>query len=150
MSGPPGIKQRLVNTDAFVCTAGVCLCACAHACARPGGFRAVLQRTSRASLPVFEDGIKARDEKVRNVRNTANSEREKNSTSYWNKTIIDLFRRASFCVRVFFFFANMQFVFFFNSFFFFSPPTVTPQTTLLHDLRWISVKPGSSPNPGGF
>lgn len=128
MSGPTGLKHRLVNTDAFVCTAGVCLCACAHACARPGGFRAVLQRTSRASLPVFEDGIKARDEKVRNVRNTANSEREKNSTSYWNKTIIDLFRRASFCMQVFFFFLpTCSFVFFFTSYFFFSPPPPRPK-----------------------
>lgn len=30
-----------------------------------------------ASLPVFEDGIKVCDEKVRNVRKTENSERER-------------------------------------------------------------------------
>lgn len=73
-----------------------------------------------ASPPVFEDGIKACDEKVRNVRNTANSEREKKtSASFWNKTIIDLFGQASLLHA--FFFANLGF--FFLPLFFPPPPS---------------------------
>lgn len=149
MTGPTGVKRCRPPRSSMLmrlCVPMVCVmfkCTC-----KRGWISSGLIMDVSVSLPVFEDGIKACDEKVRNVRDAANSEREKKKIStFWNKTIIDLSGRASFCMCFFSFFLP-TWVFFLPLFFF--SPTVPPQTTLLHDLRWISVERGSSPNLGGF
>lgn len=91
-TGPTGIKRgRPPRQRRGICVHQWCVmstCTCKLRWISSG-----LITDISASLPVFEDGIKACDEKVRNVRNTANSQTEKKkiSTSFWNKSIIDFF-----------------------------------------------------------
>lgn len=144
MTGLTGIKrERPQRQRRCICVNQWCVFY-PRARVSAGGFRAVLQRTSGASLPVFEDGIKACDEKVRNVRNAANRKNENKNfileyNWYWFIWMVKFLH-----VDFFFFFPSPTWALFFFSFFF------LPHRRLLHDLRWISVKTGSSLKLGGL
>lgn len=149
MTGPTGVKRCRPPRSSMLmrlCVPMVCVmfkCTC-----KRGWISSGLIMDVSVSLPVFEDGIKACDEKVRNVRDAANSEREKKKSPLFGiKPLLIYLDGQVFACVFFLFFCQLGF---FSFLFFFSPPLSRPKrlcSMIYGEFLWSEAAAQTS---GGF